>query len=162
MYVLQVKNPKVIVLCENLYNLKIPNRAIKNNIELWYAGGNNIDKLDRIPEVKVPIYYSCDWDYHGLSIFSRVYEKIPNIKLLTPIAEPKNIGSTEHRSKWLYVENIEKLSGLNQLIFSGDQKTIIKKLIKANSWIMEESNSLIDVLMSTKSFSERKDIKAIF
>lgn len=146
MYILHVGKPKAIVLCENLYNLKIPSWAIKNQIELWYAGGNNIEKLDRIPEIKVPIYYSCDWDYHGLTIYSRVYEKIPGIKLLSPIAEPKKIDNTEHRSLWNKSENLDKLSGLNKSLFTIEQIDLIQHLIKANSWIIEESNNLINVL----------------
>ncbi|MFX7586113.1 hypothetical protein ABTK07_19425, partial [Acinetobacter baumannii] len=71
-------DPTVLVLCENLAHLKNGWKAREHNIELWYVGGNNIGIIDHIGAEKLtrPIYYSCDWDFHGLSIYSRIKQKM--------------------------------------------------------------------------------------
>ena len=98
-YVLECKDPNCIVLCENIDFLKRPTLARANNIELWYAGGKNVNKLDFSDTRGLPIYYSCDWDFDGLFIiYPLVKEKIPNIELLTPNGTPKGIIETEHNS----------------------------------------------------------------
>lgn len=141
-YVLECHDPKCIVLCENIDFLKRPTLARANNIELWYAGGKNVNKLDFSDTRGLRIYYSCDWDYNGLFIiYPLVKEKIPNIKLLTPNGTPKGITETEHNSKWENIKdrNIEDLLTANQL-------DIMNDLIKSNQWIIEESNDLLDMM----------------
>lgn len=145
-YVLECNNPKCIVLCENSDFLKRPALPRKNNIELWYAGGRNINKLDYADTRGLPIYYSCDWDYDGLDIYSLVLDKIPAIKILLPNATPKGIKETDHESHWLYRNSPEKLSGLKKEIFEDPQKEIIINLIKRNEWIVEEANNLVQMV----------------
>ena len=47
-FVIDCPNPEVIVLCENIDFLLMPWVARENNIELWYAGGSNIEKLNQL------------------------------------------------------------------------------------------------------------------
>jgi len=141
-YVLECNNPKCIVLCENIDFLKRPTLARTNHIELWYAGGKNVTKLDFADTRGLPIYYSCDWDYDGLFIiYPLVKEKIQSIQLLTPNGIAKGIEETEHASKWDNIKdkNIDSLLTSNQL-------DIIKELIKLNQWIVEESCNLIEMI----------------
>ena len=144
LYVLQCDEANKIVLCENLDFLKRPATPRANNVELWYAGGKNIAKLDYINTRGLPIYYSCDWDYDGLKIFEAVLEKIPEIKLLYPNGEPRSIEITEHKSFW----KNNTLAGLNEMAYNTDQRNLINKLIDKDQWIIEESNNLIDMLSS--------------
>jgi len=155
LYVLhcESRKPKAIVLCENLYFLKFPHYANENNIELWYAGGNNITKLEKVPEIKYPIFYLCDWDYHGLKIYERVREiinSLPNsnfgINLITPNGEAKGIKDTEenHSSKWL--EQSVDLSGLKEEYYTQEQRSRIQSLIKENEWIEEEDNNFNELM----------------
>jgi hypothetical protein len=44
-FVVDCPEPRIIVLCENLDCLKVPIEYKKNNIELWYVGGNNTKPL---------------------------------------------------------------------------------------------------------------------
>lgn len=99
-YVLQCPTPAKIVLCENLDLLKRPSKPRKHNIELWYAGGKNINKLNYIGPINLPIFYSCDWDYDGLLIYQMVKDIIPQIRLLPPTGVPKSIKATDHNSHW--------------------------------------------------------------
>jgi len=46
----------------------------------------------------IPIYYSFDWAYDGLLIYTRVKEKIPSIELLYPNSSGRSIVETEHQS----------------------------------------------------------------
>lgn len=141
-FVLECNNPKCIVLCENIDFLKRPTLARANNIELWYAGGMNVNKLDFSDLRGLTIYYSCDWDYHGLFvIYPLVKDKIPSIQLLTPNGLPKGIEKTEHDSKWEGIKDKD----INSLLTS-KQLNIMNELIKQNQWIIEESNDLIDML----------------
>lgn len=141
-YVLECHHPKCIVLCENIDFLKRPTFARANHIELWYAGGKNITKLDYADTRSLPIYYSCDWDYDGLFIvYPLVKEKIPNITLLTPNAAPKTIKETEHLSRW---ENIKDKS--IDVLLTASQKILLDNLIQHDEWIIEESNSLLEML----------------
>lgn len=140
-YVLECKNPKCILLCENIDFLKRPTLVRTNHIELWYVGGKNVTKLDYADTRGLPIYYSCDWDFDGLFIiYPLVKEKIPNIKLLTPNGIPKSILETEHNSKWENIKdrNIDHLLAPKQL-------DLLNKIIKHNQWIIEESNNLIEM-----------------
>jgi hypothetical protein len=134
-YVLECDNPNCIILCENIDFLKRPTIFRANNIELWYAGGKNVKKLDYVDTRGLPIYYSCDWDYDGLFIiYPLVKQKIPSIKLLTPNGIPKGIEETEHKSKWLNNDrNINSLLTHNQI-------DMLKELIRNDQWIIEESN----------------------
>lgn len=143
LYVLNCDTPKAIILCENLYFLKMPEKPRKNNIELWYAGGRNIEKLNYSNRRGLPIYYTCDWDHDGLHIFKSVKEIIPEIILLTPNGQPRSIIETEHKSLWTNVHDPSLLSGLDCNLFSLNQKHLIEKLILDNSWIVEESNDLM-------------------
>lgn len=145
-YVLQSHEPTRIVLCENLDFLKRPGKPRKNHIELWYAGGKNIDKLNYIGDISLPIFYSCDWDYDGLLIYQAVKQRISAIRLLYPNGEPKNIQTTEHDSLWKTPEDPAKLSGLNPEFYNEKEQTLMKELIQNNTWIMEESNDLISML----------------
>jgi hypothetical protein len=140
-YKLECHNPKAIVLCENLDFLTKPNKPRQHGIELWYAGGKNVNKLDYADTRGLPIYYSCDWDYDGLFIiYPLVRAKISSIQLLTPNGAPKEIEETEHNSKWTIKDrNIDFL--LNR-----KQKKIVNELVKNNQWIIEESNDLLLML----------------
>ena len=144
-------NPKSIVLCENLDRLKNPWKAREANLELWYVGGNNIGVIDFIDsgKLRLPIYYCCDWDFDGLSIYSRIKHKIKSkgyeLNLLIPdvyeIALP--IDSPHHKSRWNFNN---RLSGLKHEDFSGEAVDLIKRLIQDNKWIEEESLNLISML----------------
>lgn len=148
-YVLECHSPKLIVLCENLDFLRRPNQFRKNNIELWYAGGKNINKLDyRNIDRGLKIYYSCDWDYDGLKIYEAVKQKIPEIKLLYPNGTPKQIEDTEHRSLWRSTHDIDKLSELSKNLFNSEEQKLIKQLIRNNQWIIEESNNLVKMIVN--------------
>jgi len=147
-YILKSHQPTRIVLCENLDFLKRPSRPRKHHIELWYAGGKNIDKLNYMVDVALPIFYSCDWDYDGLMIFQAVKQKIPDIRLLYPNSHGKSIVTTEHKSLWRTPEQPELLSGLDPKLFLENEQSLIKRLIIANEWIIEESNDLITMVNS--------------
>lgn len=141
-------DPIAIILCENIAHLKNPWKVREYNIELWYVGGNNIGIIDYISPEKLssPIYYSCDWDFHGLSIYSRIKSKMTQnsveIKLLYPydvdIAIPVN--SDHHNSNWNF--NLP-LSGLVQADYNQKETKLIHKLIESNEWIEEESMNLV-------------------
>jgi len=144
-YKLECDNPQRIVLCENLDFLTKPNKPRKFNIELWYAGGKNIEKLRYADTRGLPIYYSCDWDYDGLLIiYPLVREKIPSIKLLVPNGPPKGINETEHASKWANREKLAELA--ERQIFNSFELKMINDLVGADQWIIEESNDLISML----------------
>lgn len=147
-YVLQCDDPKKIILCENLDFLKRPSKPRKHNIELWYAGGKNVAKLNFAGEIKLPIYYSCDWDYDGLQIYQMVKKIIPQICLLYPNGIRKSIVETEHKSFWK--TNVNEISGLNTIYFSEQEISLIQDLISNNEWIMEETNDLLDMLKTTE------------
>jgi len=150
-YVLQSHEPAKIVLCENLDFLKRPSKPRKHNIELWYAGGKNIDKLNYIGEVTLPIFYSCDWDYDGLLIYQAVKQRIPTIRLLYPNGMRKSIVQTEHDSRWQSPSTPKLLSGLDRSLYSESEKILIVELITANEWIMEETNDLIWMIDSVRN-----------
>jgi hypothetical protein len=141
-YKLECHKPVAIVLCENLDFLTKPNKPRQHGIELWYAGGKNISKLDFADTRGLPIYYSCDWDYDGLFvIYPLVRAKIPSIRLLTPTGSPKGIVETEHNSKWE-----GKQLDINSILNDSKQKDLFNDLLKENQWIIEESNSLLVML----------------
>lgn len=145
-YKLECNNPKAIVLCENLYFLMRPLQPRKHAVELWYAGGKNILKLDFADTRGLPIFYSCDWDYDGLQIYGMVKEKIPNIKLLNPTAEPTGIAQREHRSKWKCSNDPALLSELDASLFTEPEQTHIKTLITQDKIVVEEANDFVELL----------------
>lgn len=146
-FVVDCERPEKVILCENIAHLKSPWKARAQNFELWYVGGNNIGMIDHIGEEKLqtPLYYSCDWDFHGLAIYSRIREKLLRkgftITLLHPyrvdVALPVN--SPHHNSNW----NFDKhLSGLNPSNFTPEAQELIAYLVSKNEWIEEESLEL--------------------
>lgn len=141
LYVIPCKEPQKIILCENLHFLKIPELVRPHNIELWYAGGYNIKMLDYVDLKGLPIYYSCDWDNDGLRIYKLVKEKIPQINLMLPDGNHRNIIETEHKSLWK--NEGEEFLNEPESIFNSSHKQLIKKLIKNNEWIIEESNNIV-------------------
>ncbi len=154
-FVVDCINPKAIILCENLSFLKSPWQAKKNNLKLWYVGGNNIKIIDDIDdeELKRPLYYSGDWDLAGLQIYSRVSRKFisknKTISLLYPNL-PHNylpVDLPEHNSEWDFQL---PLSGLNPDDFSKNEIALIQSLINSNQWLEEESNDLVE-MMKTQS-----------
>lgn len=148
-------SPKVIVICENIACLKVPYEYKKNNIELWYVGGNNTDPLKDIPgsKIELPLFYFCDWDHHGLSIYSRIKkifeEKGKDIRLVKPLSldDALPVNSPHHNSKW----RNKNLSGLNREDFSEEQLNIIENLIESDCWVEEESMDLISLLEQESS-----------
>lgn len=143
-FVVDCPDPQYILLCENLDYLKAWWEFYANNIELWYAGGNNTPVVERISQqyLDLPLFYVCDWDYHGLDIYCRIQrifkEKGKDIELITP--DPKTIiykpiKSGKHESKW----KSKALSGLDRSLFTNDQINIIEKLLATNQWIEEQT-----------------------
>jgi len=147
-YVLQSHRPARIVLCENLDFLKRPSKPRKHHIELWYAGGKNIEKLNYIGDIPLPIFYSADWDYDGLLIYQAVREKIPSIRLLFPNGVKKSIVETGHNSHWRFPGSPGALSGLDHSLYSDREQALIRELIATDQWIMEETNDLISMVSS--------------
>lgn len=147
-YKLECHNPKLIVLCENLDFLKKPVKPREYGIELWYAGGKNVDKLKYVNTRGLPIYYSCDWDYDGVFIiYPLVKERIPEIKLLTPNGFPKGIIETDHKSKW-------ERRDVNHYFSDKKHLQMIESLIENNQWIIEESNNLIDMISVEREYTD--------
>jgi hypothetical protein len=145
MYRLECDDPQRIVLCENLDFLTKPNKPRKHHIELWYAGGKNVAKLQYSQTRDLPIYYSCDWDYDGLFIiYPLVKQKIPKIKLLIPDGAPKSIAETEHKSLWQNEGKRNELIG--NMTFNVQEISLIDNLIAQDQWIIEESNDLVSML----------------
>ena len=145
MYRLECDEPHVIVLCENLDFLTKPNKPRKHHIELWYAGGKNVAKLQYAKDRDLPIFYSCDWDYDGIFIiYPLVKQKIPNIQLLIPNGTPKSISETEHRSKWQSEVKRGELAAKG--VLTSEELALIDTLITQDQWIIEESNDLLSML----------------
>ncbi|OJW83177.1 MAG: hypothetical protein BGO69_18860 [Bacteroidetes bacterium 46-16] len=143
-YKLECHHPQAIVLCENLDFLTKPNKPRQHGIELWYAGGKNVSKLDYADTRGLPIYYSCDWDYDGLVIiYPLVKQKIPSIQLLTPNGIPRGINETDHKSIWG--------NGLKNIVslLDNTQRKMLEKLMMDNKWIVEESNDLLKMVPLT-------------
>lgn len=148
LYVVPNKSPKAILLCENLYFLRVPERVRKFDVEIWFAGGYNIKMLENVDTRNLPVYYSCDWDYDGLKIFDLVKAKIPQIELLFPNAKPVDILKSEHKSHWKHSQTPESLSDLNSELFGHKEKELIQNLIVDNNWIVEESNDIAEMIAS--------------
>jgi len=147
------ENAKVTILCENFYFLKFPHYIEENEIELMYVGGYNVSKLNNLIDVKLPIYYLCDWDYDGLQIYENAKNIIDNLKnneyklqLLTPNGKSEKISETEghHSSKW---ENKNKfICGLTKQFYNEEQIDLIEILIQNDEWIEEEGNKLENII----------------
>lgn len=154
--VVDCPSPKVIVLCENMNNLKAPWEKRKHDIELWYVGGNNIGIIDEIPQryLDLPIYYLCDWDYDGLKIYSRVKSKMLQKNVPIILLEPNDlkaalpVNSENHNSEWLANK---ELSDLEPTDFNDEQKKLVNYLIEKNLWIEEESMDLISLVEKKNS-----------
>lgn len=151
-FVVDCKEPKAIVLCENLNFLKMPWVAESLKLKLWYVGGNNIKIIDQIDlkEFQYPFYYSCDWDHAGLHIYLRIKEKLSaegkDISLLFPnnTVERLPTDSPHHYSKWNFAEH---LSGLDETKFSSQAIQLIRELINKDEWIEEEYNDLSEMMI---------------
>lgn len=149
-FVVDCPDPRVIVLCENLDCLKVPIEYKKNNIELWYVGGQNTKPLLDIPleKLKLPLYYFCDWDYNGLSIYSQIKQifdaKAKNIEIIQPLSNAKRlpVSVKHHKSKWKKTE----FSDLIKNDFTEGQIELINQLILEDEWIEEESIDLVQLL----------------
>ena len=150
-FVVDCPNPDMLILCENLDFLKMPQTARQHNIELWYVGGNNTKNVQYISSEKLlkPLYYSCDWDYHGLRIYCRLKdifkEKSKNLNLLFPsnIRYRLPVNSPNHGSLW---NSSLDFSGFNKSYFNSKEIELISQLIEKNQWIEEESNDLVQML----------------
>ncbi|SIQ20419.1 hypothetical protein [Maribacter ulvicola] len=145
------KNPKGVIMCENKSYLKQPWIAEETQTKLWYVGGNNIAIIDDIDEsdLSKPIYYSCDWDLAGLQIFSRIKAKLKErnkkICLLFPNEPHKRISTyiPYHDSHWSLTKT---LSGLILEDFTKKELELIKSLIDKEEWIEEESFDIIKMI----------------
>ncbi|MET3977439.1 hypothetical protein ABIB62_000005 [Mucilaginibacter sp. UYP25] len=140
-------HPEAVILCENRSFLKQTWLASELTVKLWQVGGNNIKMVDDIDhmDLKRPIYYSCDWDFDGLSIFCRIKAKLSlrgvNILLLFPPPPHMRlpVDSFEHYSRW---SADKPFSGLSVGEFKNHERELIQELISANQWIEEESSQL--------------------
>lgn len=153
--VVDYPNPKAIILCENKSFLKQPWNAKELEVKLWHVGGNNIAILDNIDEMELayPMYYSCDWDLHGLEIYQRIKAKLNNkgaeIKILTPPLPHQYLPSDsfKHNSRWDYKASFSRL---DRNMFSITEQEIINTLIKDDLWIEEESHVLKELFYYNK------------
>lgn len=152
-FVVDCPDPQYVLLCENLDYLKTWWEFYANNIELWYAGGNNTPVIERISQrqLDLPLFYVGDWDYHGLEIYCRIQhifkEKGKVVKLITPdpkTAIYKPIKSGKHQSKW----RLKEFSGLRRELFSPEQVSLVEKLIATNQWIEEQTIWPISQIMT--------------
>ncbi|MRG46947.1 hypothetical protein GFS24_17630 [Chitinophaga sp. SYP-B3965] len=150
-FVVDHPNPRIIVLCENLANLKRPWIAREHQLELWYVGGNNTTILEQIgaDKLTLSIVYCCDWDLAGLRIYCRIKQifssKGKSISILLPpdVGDAIPISSQDHNSLWLPEL---PLSGLDADVFTASELSLITQLIARNKWIEEESQDLLSLL----------------
>lgn len=151
-------HPDAVILCENRSFLKQTWLAAELTVKLWQVGGNNIRMVDDIDHLDLqrPIYYSCDWDYDGLSIFCRIKAKLAlrGVNLLLLFPPPPHmrlpVDSFEHYSRWSFDK---PFSGLPVSEFSSHERQLIIDLIAANQWIEEESNQLGEMYRYTQSIN---------
>jgi hypothetical protein len=151
-----------IVLCENDAYLRQPDKAEALRTALWYAGGNHIAKLRYSPDPGLHFYYSCDWDHHGLMIYSRIRaiyaERGYRLQLLTPVGgvEHKMVGSLNHNSQWekrYWTKHLLNTDHATSL-FDAPQRQLLTSLLQANKWIEEESNDLKELLRSNNVLTD--------
>lgn len=151
-FVVDCPTAKYVVLCENLNMLKLPRRALENHIELWYVGGGNTKPLERLGprQLNLPLFYSCDWDHHGLLFYSRIRKILDGYKIHLlmprPDAQRYNTKTEHHSSPWLFDK---PLSGLNSDHFSPDAQLLINQLIHIDKWIEEEGNDIVQMISDT-------------
>lgn len=151
-FVVDCLQPALIVLCENINYLKDPLPAKDNNVELWYVGGNNTRIIEDIPDEKLllPIYYSCDWDYHGLKIFIDIKTKLEKKGVSLSLLMPPNtidrlpVDSPDHNSFW---NHKQPLSGLEITDFQPEHIQLIEELISKDQWIEEEASGLLEIIL---------------
>tara|TARA_R110002049_G_scaffold187779_1_gene356055 strand:+ start:11376 stop:12314 length:939 start_codon:yes stop_codon:yes gene_type:complete len=147
------RNPKAAILCENKSFLKQSWIAKDSQVKLWHVGGNNIKIIDDIDnyELSKPIFYSCDWDLAGLQIYSRIKAKLKernkNIQLLYPNS-PQKIISTYIEYHYSHWDLTKTLSGLNPEDFTKKELLLINRLIQNEEWIEEESFDLSMMIAS--------------
>lgn len=153
--VVDCRKPEYILLCENKDFLKDPFEFRKNNIELWYVGGNNTKKLHELPtdKIRFPFFYVCDWDFHGLDIYARikkiVNDKNKEVTLILPTNPMlKPIKSGKHHSEW---QNAP-FSGLKQDSFNEEEKALIEELISKNKWIEEQTIDPISYIIRFQNY----------
>jgi hypothetical protein len=148
-FVVDCPTAKYVVLCENLDHLKTPRKCLENDIELWYVGGGNTKPLERLGQrqLNLPLFYTCDWDHHGLRFYSRIKKILDGYKihLLFPRhdAQRYSTKSEHHRSQWDFNE---PLSGLTPLDFSPEARSLINELIQTDKWIEEEGNDIVEMI----------------
>jgi len=151
-------HPDAVILCENRSFLKQTWLATELTVKLWQVGGNNIRMVDDIDhwDLKRPIYYSCDWDFHGLSIFCRIKEKLAlrGVSLLLLFPPPPQtrlpVDSFEHYSHWSFDK---PFSGLLPEEFKPHERELILELIAANQWVEEESSQLGEMYRYTQALN---------
>ncbi len=125
-FVVDHPSPRLVVFCENLANLKRPWISRKQEWELWYVGGNNIGILEQIGQdkLKIPIYYSCDWDLAGLQIYTRLRKILSDKGCFLRLLEPHDkqaildVRSPDHNSLW---KSDLPYSGLDADVLNGRQ-----------------------------------------
>ncbi|ADB40558.1 hypothetical protein [Spirosoma linguale] len=148
-FVVDCPTAEYVVLCENLNMLKLPRKALEHNIELWHVGGGNTKPVERLGsrQLNLPLFYSCDWDYHGLEIYSRIKRLLKGYKveLLMPRINAQRFDTkTEyHSSEWNF--NIP-FSGLERDDFSTKAQLLIEELIRTDKWIEEEGNDVVEMI----------------
>ncbi|MDC3299399.1 hypothetical protein OAV05_02160 [Flavobacteriaceae bacterium] len=150
-FIIDCREPKYVLLCENLDFLKSPWMFRENNIELWYAGGNNTPKLEEMAEkyLDLPLFYVCDWDQNGLEIYQNVYDiydkKDKKVNLLIPRdSKPKPINTGKHKSKWKTKEK----TLLKKRYYNSEQEQLLQKLIANNQWIEEQTIDPIPLIIN--------------
>jgi len=129
---LWILHPKLetnaVLLCENDNYIRTKQR--NDNIEIWYAGGANTNKLQYVIKSDCPKYYLCDWDNNGLTIYQRIKTKyLPEIELIIP-NEPIKFHE-KPKNHWK--------SKIDYSLFSNQAIELIKYLVDNSLWIEEES-----------------------
>jgi hypothetical protein len=156
-FVVDHPSPKLVILCENLANLKRPWVALEHGWELWYVGGNNIAIVEQVgkDKLQLPIYYSCDWDLAGLEIYGRLRQILSGKGCPLHLLEPHDkealmdIESPEHGSRW---KRDVPYSGLDTDVFTSRQLAIVTILIEGEKWIEEESQDLVKMMEFNSHF----------
>ncbi|WP_339652691.1 hypothetical protein [uncultured Maribacter sp.] len=150
-FVIDCLSPEAVLLCENLDYLKAYWKFTKENIELWYVGGNNTKKLKRLSKryLTLPIYYVCDWDYHGLQIFQGVCDILKDKGVFPKLLVPPNplfkpIDSGKHKSQWPRKD----FAGLDRTYYSVEAISLISDLIAQNKWVEEQTIDSIQIIKS--------------
>ncbi|WP_339141139.1 hypothetical protein [Croceitalea sp. MTPC5] len=150
-FVIDCFRAKAVLLCENIDFLKAYWKFTKENIELWYVGGNNTKKLERLSSryLSLPIFYVCDWDYHGLKIFQNVSDLLEDKGVSPKLIVPPNpifkpIDSGQHKSRWPKRD----FAGLDKNYFSLEAISLISQLIAKNNWLEEQTIDAIPLIKS--------------